>query len=176
MRTKEKIAEFDKLLKSKIRLFEQKLEAKEGQFEQRLRSKDEERKSLKKKLEDQKKKSELFELKFKEHCKKQMSKAKDMYVLEKQKVATLVSEIKNIKTVVTRKGYREHDEPQRENEKGYGRHGNEIQQLEAEDKTLKASLFDKSKIITTLNQKNAELNSLCADMMEQLEKYERSEQ
>ena len=50
MRTKRKIAEFDKLFEIKDKTFEQKLEAKEGQFEQRLRSKDEERKSLKKKI------------------------------------------------------------------------------------------------------------------------------
>ena len=129
-------------------------------------------------LEDQKKKSELFELKFKEHCKKQMAKAKDMYVLEKQKVATLVSEIKNIKTVVTRKE-KDIENMMNLNEKmkkDTVDMETKYRQLEAEDKTLKASLFDKSKIITTLNQKNAELNSLCADMMEQLEKYERSEQ
>ena len=37
-------------------------------------------KDMEKKIKDQKKKSEVFETKFKDHCKKQMGKARDMYV------------------------------------------------------------------------------------------------
>ena len=49
-------------------------------------------------------------------------------------------------------------------------------ELEAEDKTLKASLFEKGEKITSLSAQNAELNVLCSEMMERLENVEGGEQ
>ena len=170
----EKIVNFDKTLKAKIKMFDQKLKAKDKDFEQKITLKTDEVTSLEKKIKEQKKKSEVFETKFKDHCKKQMGKARDMYVLEKQKVATLINEVKNVKTQVTMKE-KDIENLMNQNEtvkRDLIEFQNKYNKLEAEDKTLKASLFEKGEKITALQAQNKELNVLCGEMMERLENFE----
>jgi hypothetical protein len=174
----EKIANFDKTLRSKIKIFDQKLKTQATEYEQKFALKDKAIKDMEKKIKDQKKKSEVFETKFKDHCKKQMGKARDMYVLEKQKVATLINEVKNVKELIKTKE-KDIENLMNQNEtvkRDLIKFESKYNKLEAEDKTLKASLFEKGEKITSLSAQNAELNVLCSEMMERLENVEGGEQ
>ena len=134
-----------------------------------------ESRKLRKTLDEEKKSNENFQIKFKEHCMKQMDKAKQMYKGEKNKVSALLEELQKARGTIESKEFESLD--MKKNIEAIQEtlvdRNEEIKHLVTLDKNLKASLFEKGEKIKELKEKNLGLEAMVTDMLAQMESMQK---